>query len=42
MALQDRTDADGMTMRDAMRAAGLPGEEAAIAALARDAARLAG
>lgn len=42
MTLLDRTDVDGVTMRDAMRAAGLPGDEAAIAALARDAARLAG
>lgn len=41
MALLDRTDADGVTMRAAMRAAGLPGDEAAIAALARDPARLA-
>lgn len=40
-ALLDRTDADGVTMRAAMRAAGLPGDEAAIAALARDPARLA-
>jgi N-carbamoyl-L-amino-acid hydrolase len=42
MALLDRTDADGVTMRDAMRAAGLPGDEEAIAALARDPRRLAG
>jgi hydantoinase/carbamoylase family amidase len=42
MALLDRTDADGVTLREAMRAAGLPGDEAAIAALARDPARLAG
>lgn len=42
MALLDRTDADGITLRAAMRAAGLPGEEAAIAAIARDPARLAG
>jgi len=42
MALLDRADADGVTMRAAMRAAGLPGDEAAIAALARDPARLAG
>ncbi|GAB4464926.1 MAG: Zn-dependent hydrolase [Burkholderiaceae bacterium] len=42
MALLDRTDADGVTLRAAMRAAGLPGDEAAIAALARDPARLAG
>ncbi len=41
-ALLDRTDADGVTMRAAMRAAGLPGDEAAIAALARDPQRLAG
>jgi len=41
-ALLDRADADGVTMRAAMRAAGLPGDEAAIAALARDPARLAG
>lgn len=41
MALLDRIDADGVTMRAAMRAAGLPGDEAAIAALARDPARLA-
>lgn len=42
MALLDRADADGVTMRAAMRAASLPGDEAAIAALARDPARLAG
>jgi hydantoinase/carbamoylase family amidase len=42
MALLDRADADGVTLRAAMRAAGLPGDEAAIAALARDPARLAG
>ncbi|MBV8603495.1 MAG: 2-oxo-4-hydroxy-4-carboxy-5-ureidoimidazoline decarboxylase [Pelomonas sp.] len=35
-------DADGITMREAMRAAGLPGELAAIAALARDPARYRG
>jgi hydantoinase/carbamoylase family amidase len=42
MALLDRADADGVTLRAAMRAAGLPGDETAIAALARDPARLAG
>ncbi len=35
----DQVDAQGVTMRDAMRAAGLPGTMAAIAALARDAQR---
>ncbi|MEW5881761.1 MAG: allantoate amidohydrolase [Pseudomonadota bacterium] len=42
MGLLDRADADGITLRAAMRTAGLPGEEAAIAALTRDPARLAG
>jgi N-carbamoyl-L-amino-acid hydrolase len=32
----DRTDSDGVTLRDAMRAAGLPGTMEAIAALKRD------
>lgn len=41
-ALLDRQDADGVPLRAAMRAAGLPGEAAAIAALARDPAALAG
>jgi N-carbamoyl-L-amino-acid hydrolase len=35
----DQTDADGITMRDAMRLAGLPATLAAIHALARDASR---
>ncbi|MBL8340288.1 MAG: 2-oxo-4-hydroxy-4-carboxy-5-ureidoimidazoline decarboxylase [Rubrivivax sp.] len=38
----DQQDADGVTMRDAMRAAGLPAELAAIAALQRDPARYLG
>ena len=38
----DRTDADGITLRDAMQAAGLPGTPAAIAALKRDPARYLG
>jgi allantoate deiminase len=38
----DSVDEDGVTMRNAMRAAGLPGTEDAIAALTRDPARLAG
>jgi beta-ureidopropionase / N-carbamoyl-L-amino-acid hydrolase len=38
----DQTDADGVTMRDAMKAAGLPGTMEAIAALQRDAARYLG
>ena len=38
----DQTDADGVTMAGAMRAAGLPGELGAINALRRDAARYLG
>ncbi len=38
----DQADADGTTMREAMRGAGLPGELAAIAALRRDPARYLG
>ncbi|MCI1192427.1 2-oxo-4-hydroxy-4-carboxy-5-ureidoimidazoline decarboxylase [Calidifontimicrobium sp. SYSU G02091] len=38
----DQADADGVTMRDAMRAAGLPGTMDAIAALKRDPARYLG
>ncbi len=38
----DQTDADGVSMRDAMRAAGLPGTMEAIAALKRDPARYLG
>jgi len=38
----DQRDADGITMREAMRAAGLPGTMADIAALARDPARYLG
>lgn len=38
----DRTDTDGITLRDAMQAAGLPGTPAAIAALKRDPARYLG
>ena len=38
----DQRDADGTTMREAMRAAGLPGTPEAIAALRRDAARYLG
>jgi len=38
----DQRDADGTTMREAMRAAGLPGTMDAIAALRRDAARYLG
>lgn len=38
----DRTDTDGITLRDAMQAAGLPGTPAAIAALKRDASRYLG
>ena len=38
----DQQDADGVTMRDAMRAAGLPGELAAIQALQRDPAHYLG
>jgi len=38
----DQRDADGVTMREAMRAAGLPGTPEAIAALARDPARYLG
>jgi len=41
-ALLDRADADGIALRDAMRAAGLPGTEASIRALARDRRQLAG
>jgi len=42
MGLLDRADAEGVLMRDAMRAAGLPGTEASIRALARDRRQLAG
>ncbi len=38
----DQADADGVTMRAAMQAAGLPGDMAAIAALQRDPARYLG
>jgi beta-ureidopropionase / N-carbamoyl-L-amino-acid hydrolase len=38
----DQADADGVTMRDAMKAAGLPADLGAIAALERDAARYLG
>ena len=38
----DQQDAHGLTMRDAMRAAGLPGEMAAIGALRRDPSRYLG
>ena len=38
----DQQDAQGVTMRDAMRAAGLPGEMAAIGALRRDPSRYLG
>lgn len=38
----DTVDDDGVSMRDAMRAAGLPGTEVAIRALKRDPARIAG
>lgn len=38
----DQADADGITMREAMRAAGLPGTLEAIAALKRDASRYLG
>jgi len=38
----EQRDADGMTMREAMQAAGLPGTLEAIAALERDAARYLG
>jgi N-carbamoyl-L-amino-acid hydrolase len=38
----DQPDADGITMREAMRQAGLPGEMEAIAALRRDPARYLG
>ena len=41
-ALLDRSDADGVPLRAAMQAAGLPGTAASIAALRRDPARLAG
>jgi len=41
-ALLDLADRDGITMREAMRAAGLPGTMEAIAALERDAARYLG
>jgi len=40
--LLDATDADGVPLRDAMRAAALPATPEAIAALKRDPARLAG
>ncbi|MCM5570589.1 allantoate amidohydrolase [Burkholderiaceae bacterium FT117] len=42
MGVLDRTDADGISLRDAIRAAGLPGTEASIQALARDRGRPAG
>lgn len=42
MALLDKPDADGITLRQAMRDAALPGTETSIAALKRDPARLAG
>jgi len=38
----DAADEDGVTMRDAMRAAGLPGTDTSILALQRDPARIAG
>jgi N-carbamoyl-L-amino-acid hydrolase len=38
----DQTDADGVTMRDAMRAAGLPGTMAAIGSCRRDPSRYLG
>jgi N-carbamoyl-L-amino-acid hydrolase len=38
----DQTDAEGITLRDAMRAAGLPGTMEAIAALRRDPSRYLG
>jgi hydantoinase/carbamoylase family amidase len=38
----DSVDEDGVSMRDAMRAAGLPGTEDSIRALRRDPARIAG
>ncbi|NUZ06920.1 2-oxo-4-hydroxy-4-carboxy-5-ureidoimidazoline decarboxylase [Piscinibacter koreensis] len=38
----DQRDADGVTMREAMRAAGLPGTREAIAALRRDASKYLG
>ncbi|HXF46325.1 MAG TPA: M20/M25/M40 family metallo-hydrolase, partial [Burkholderiaceae bacterium] len=38
----DATDDDGVALRDALRAAGLPGTEASIRALARDPQHLAG
>jgi allantoate deiminase len=41
-ALLDRADSDGVTMRDAMTGAGLPGNERAITAIARDGRRLLG
>ncbi len=41
-SLLEREDADGVTMRDAMRSAGLPATIDAIRGLARDASRLAG
>jgi allantoate deiminase len=41
-SLLDRADCDGITLRDAMTGAGLPGTEQAIAALARDGGRLRG
>lgn len=42
LSVLDRVDEDGISMREAMRAAGLPADEAAIAAIARDPSRLAG
>jgi hydantoinase/carbamoylase family amidase len=42
MTVLDRTDEDGVTMRAAMREAGLAADAAAIQAIARDASRLAG
>lgn len=42
MALLDKPDADGITLRQAMRDAGLPGTETSVTALKRDPARLAG
>jgi hydantoinase/carbamoylase family amidase len=42
LGLLDKPDAAGVSMRDAMRAAGLPGTADAILALKRDSARLAG
>jgi len=42
MAWLDQTDADGISMRDAMRNAGLPGNVKAIGAVQRDPAKYAG